>query len=94
MHPLVQSHRSDILALAESHGLRDVRLFGSMARDDSNETSDVDLLVALAPGATGLALGGMLMDVQDLLHCKVDVVTEAGLHPAFRQRVLREAKRL
>ena len=94
MHPLIQSHRSDILALAESHGLRDVRLFGSMARDDSNETSDVDLLVALAPGATGLALGGMLMDVQDLLHCKVDVVTEAGLHPAFRQRVLREAKRL
>lgn len=94
MHPLIQSHRSHILALAESHGLRDVRLFGSMARDDSNETSDVDLLVALAPGATGLALGGMLMDVQDLLHCKVDVVTEAGLHPAFRQRVLREAKRL
>ena len=94
MHPLIQSHRSDILALAESHGLRDVRLFGSMARDDSNETSDVDLLVALAPGATGLALGGMLMDVQDLLHCKVDVVTEAALHPAFRQRVLREAKRL
>lgn len=92
MHPLIQSHRSDILALAESHGLRDVRLFGSMARDDSNETSDVDLLVALAPGATGLALGGMLMDVQDLLHCKVDVVTEAGLHPAFRQRVLREAR--
>lgn len=94
MHPLVQSHRSDILALAESHGLCDVRLFGSMARDDSNETSDVDLLVALAPGATGLALGGMLMDVQELLHCKVDIVTEAGLHPAFRQRVLREAKRL
>lgn len=94
MHPLIQAHRSAILALAEYHGLRDVRLFGSMARDDSNETSDVDLLVTLAPSATGLALGGMLMDVQDLLHCKVDVVTEAGLHPAFRQRVLREAKRL
>lgn len=94
MHPLVQTHRSDILALAERHGLRDVRLFGSMARDDSNEMSDVDLLVTLAPGTTGLALGGMLMDVQDLLGCKVDIVTEAGLHPAFRQRVLREAKRL
>lgn len=94
MHPLVQTYRSEILALAERHGLRDVRLFGSMARDDSNETSDVDLLVTLAPGTTGLALGGMLMDVQDLLRCKVDIVTEAGLHPAFRQRVLREAKRL
>lgn len=92
MHPLIQSHRSDILALADHHGLRDVRLFGSMARDDGNDASDVDLLVTLAPGATGLALGGMLMDVQDLLHRRVDIVTEAGLHPAFRQRVLQEAK--
>ena len=94
MHPLVESHRTEILQLARHHGLRDVRLFGSMARDDSNDASDVDLLVTLAPGATGLALGGMLMDVQDLLHRRVDIVTEAGLHPAFRQRVLREAKRL
>lgn len=94
MHPLIQTHRSDILALADHHGLRDVRLFGSMARDDGNDASDVDLLVTLAPGATGLALGGMLMDVQDLLHRRVDIVTEEGLHPAFRQRVLREAKRL
>ena len=92
MHPLIQTHRSDILALAHHHGLRDVRLFGSMARDDGNDASDVDLLVTLAPGATGLALGGMLMDVQDLLHRRVDIVTEAGLHPAFRQRVLQEAK--
>ena len=94
MHPLIQTHRSDILALAHHHGLRDVRLFGSMARDDGNDASDVDLLVTLAPGATGLALGGMLMDVQELLHRRVDIVTEAGLHPAFRQRVLREAERL
>lgn len=94
MHPLIQTHRSAILALAEHHGLRDVRLFGSMARDDGDSASDVDLLVTLAPGATGLALGGMLMDVQDLLRRKVDIVTEAALHPAFRQRVLREAKRL
>ena len=94
MHPLIESHRAEILDLAHHHGLRDVRLFGSMARDDGNDASDVDLLVTLAPGATGLALGGMLMDVQDLLHRRVDIVTEAGLHPAFRQRVLREAKRL
>lgn len=94
MHPLIQTHRKEILALAESHGLLDVRVFGSMARDDWNDESDVDLLVALAPGTSGLALGGMLMDVQDLLNRKVDIVTEAGLHPAFRQRVLREAQRL
>ena len=59
MHPLVETQRSEILALAEHHGLRDVCLFGSMARDDSNDASDMDLLVTLAPGATGLALGGI-----------------------------------
>jgi len=46
----------------------------------------------LPPGKTGLALGALLMDVQDLLGRRVDVVTESCLHPAFRARVLREAE--
>lgn len=91
MHPLIETHRAEIRALAERHGLCNVRLFGSMARDDWEDSSDVDLLVTLSPEATGLALGGLLMDVQDLLHRRVDVVTEAGIHPAFRERVLQEA---
>ena len=91
MHPLINAHRAEIVALAERHGLRQVRLFGSMARGDWNDASDVDLLVELAPGATGLALGGLLMDVQKLLQRKVDVVTEGALHPALRKRVLSEA---
>ena len=91
MHPLINAHRAEIVALAKRHGLRQVRLFGSMARGDWNDASDVDLLVELAPGATGLALGGLLMDVQKLLQRKVDVVTEGALHPALRERVLSEA---
>lgn len=91
MHPLIEKHRTEILALAERHGVRDVRIFGSMARGDANDTSDVDLLVSLSPGRTGLALGGLLMDVQKLLRRRVDVVTERGLHPALRDRVLKEA---
>ena len=94
MHPLVKSHRAQILAIANHHGVSDVRVFGSMARGDANENSDVDLLVTLPPGKTGLALGGLLMDVQDLLQRRVDVVTERALHPAMRERVLREAKSL
>ena len=66
MHPLIEAHRSEIRALAEHHGIRDVRVFGSMARGDADETSDVDLLVTLPSGRTGLALGGLLMDVQKL----------------------------
>ena len=92
MRPLIESQRSEIRALADRHGFDDVRVFGSMARGDVDEQSDVDLLVNLPAGKTGLALGALLMDVQDLLGQRVDVVTENCLHPAFRSRVLREAQ--
>ncbi len=65
-----------------------------MARGDADDSSDVDLLVSLPPDKTGLALGGLLADVQDLLHRRVEVVTERALHPALRNRVLREAQPL
>ena len=94
MHPLIEQHRTEILALAEHHGVRDVRVFGSMARGDADDASDVDLLVSLPPERTGLALGGLLMDVQDRLRRRVHVVTEASLHPAFRDQVLDEAEAL
>jgi uncharacterized protein len=94
MHPLIEQHRARIRALAARYGVENVRVFGSMARDEADADSDLDLLVSLAPGRSGLALGGLLMDIQDLTHRKVDVVTEAGLHPAIRERVLREAQSL
>ena len=94
MHPLIEAHRTEILALAERHGVVDVRVFGSMARGDADVGSDVDLLVSLMPEKTGLALGGLLMDVQDLLQRRVEVVTEGCLHPALRDRVLKEAEPL
>ena len=91
MHPLIEQHRAEIRALAERRGITDVRVFGSMARGDANEASDVDLLVTLPPGKSGLALGGLLVDVQDLLGRRVDVLTEPALHPMLRLRVLLEA---
>ena len=94
MHALIESHREEIRVLAERHGLRDVRVFGSMARGDADDASDVDLLVTLPPGRTGLALGALLMEVQDLLGRRVHVVTERSLHPALRERVLGEARML
>lgn len=94
MHPLIEAHRDKILTLAERHGVRNVRVFGSMARGDADDTSDVDLLVSLAPDKTGLALGALLMDVQRLLGRRVEVLTESGLHPAIRDRVLKEAQPL
>jgi predicted nucleotidyltransferase len=94
MHPLIEAHRDEIRVLARRQGIYDVRVFGSMARGDADENSDVDLLVTLPPGKSGLALGGLLMDVEELLHRRVDLVTEAALHPALRERVLREAQPL
>ena len=94
MHSLIENHRAEILALAERHGIHNVRVFGSMARGDADDASDVDLLVSLPPGTSGLALGGLLMDVQDLLQRRVEVVTDRALHPALRDHVLKEAQPL
>ena len=91
MHPLIESHRDELIALARRRGLTRVRVFGSMGRGDADGDSDVDLLVTLTPGTSALALGGLLMDAEELLGRRVDVVTEASLHPALRDRVLADA---
>ena len=88
MHPLIETHRAELLALARRRGVTGVRIFGSMSRGDGSDNSDVDLLVTLAPGTSALALGGLLLDAQDLLGRRVDVATEASLHPALRERVI------
>ncbi len=94
MHVLIEQHRTEILAIAERHGIRDVRVFGSMARSDADDASDVDLLVSLPPQKTGLSLGALLMEAQELLQRRVEVVTEKSLHPALRERIMQEAQPL
>lgn len=91
MDALVEKNRQQILSLARKNGVRNVRVFGSMARNDANEESDLDLLVELEEGKSGFALGGFLKDVSRLVHRKVDVVTEKSLHSAIHDKVLREA---
>ena len=88
---LVSEKRDEILRLAALHGAHNVRVFGSVARGEADEASDLDLLVDLEPGRGLLDLGGLLMDVQALLDRPVDVVTERGLRERIRERVLREA---
>ena len=90
----VQSRREDILRLAARRGARNVRSFGSVARNEAGPDSDVDFLVDLEPGRSLLDLGGLLVHLQKLMGCKVDVVTETGLRPRLRPRVLREAQPL
>jgi len=88
---LLKEKRDEILRIAAKHGARNVRVFGSVARGDSDEKSDVDLLVDMESGRSLLDLGGLLMDLQELLGCEVDVITENGLKKRIRERVLSEA---
>jgi predicted nucleotidyltransferase len=87
----LKARREAILAIAERYGARDLRVFGSVVRDQADAASDIDFLVELEPDRTLFDLGGLLMDLQEHLHCKVDVMTPAMLKPRVRERVLREA---
>jgi len=91
VNELLKNKRAEIFRIATQHGARNVRIFGSVARGEARPDSDVDFLVDMEEGRSLLDLGGLLMDLQDLLHCKVDVVTEKGLRERIRHRVLREA---
>ncbi|SDX75870.1 hypothetical protein SAMN05421644_11225 [Allochromatium warmingii] len=91
MNALIEQNRAQIRLLAAKRGIRNVRLFGSMARNTASQNSDVDLLVELEDGRSGLALGGFLQDVSELLGKKVDIVTEQSLHRKIREQVLKEA---
>ena len=88
---LLQSKREEILRIAANHGAYNVRVFGSVARGEADEQSDIDLLVNMEKGRSLFDLGGLLADLEDLLGCNVDVVTEDGLRDRIRNRVLKEA---
>lgn len=90
----LRRRRTEILEVANARGATRVRVVGSVARGDATESSDVDFLVDLEPGRGLLDLGGLLMDLQDLLGHDVDVTTEAGLRPRVARRVLADAVEL
>ena len=88
---LLKHKREDVLRVAARYGAYNVRIFGSVARGEADEASDLDVLLIWSRGAAYLILGGLLMELQELLGLQVDVVTEQGLRPRIGERVLREA---
>ncbi|MEO8351670.1 MAG: nucleotidyltransferase family protein [Chthoniobacteraceae bacterium] len=89
---LIAHHREAILALGARHGAVNVRVFGSVARGEDDERSDVDLLTRLNPGRGFDDLVRFHDAVEALLGCKVDVLTEhAGMRPRLRQHLERDA---
>ncbi|MCX7781866.1 MAG: nucleotidyltransferase family protein [Negativicutes bacterium] len=87
---LLESKKQDIFATAARYGAYNIRVFGSVARGDADENSDIDFLVELEPGRSLLDLGGLLIELQELLGCSVDVVTVNGLKERIREQVLNE----
>lgn len=87
----LRERRTEIESIARAHGATRIRVFGSVARGDASESSDLDLLVDLDEGRGLFDLGALLMDLRDLLGCEVDVATGGGLRPRVAQRVLAEA---
>ena len=83
--------RAAILAIAARHGVQRVRLFGSFARGEAREDSDVDLLIEAGPRTPPWFPGGLLLDVEEELGRRVDAAEENTLHPLIRDRVLHEA---
>ncbi len=87
----LRRRRDRLEALAARHGATRLRVFGSVARGEASSASDVDFVVAMAPGRSHFDLGALQLDLSDELGCKVDVVSERGLGPRHRERIQAEA---
>jgi len=88
----LRENREQIREIAERHGARNIRVFGSAARGDTRDDSDVDFLIEAGENTSPWFPAGLVLDLEELLGCKVDVVTEKALHEIIRENVLREAQ--
>lgn len=91
---ILADKREDILRLAQQYGATHLRVFGSVVRGAATEQSDIDFLVAFEPDRSLLDLIGFKQDLQHLLGRQVDVVSEGGLSPYLRDKILHEAQPL
>ena len=88
---VLQAKREEIMRIAAKHGARNVRIFGSVARGEADARSDIDFLIELEAGRSLFDHAALLLELEELLDRRVDVVTERGLRSRIRERVLREA---
>jgi predicted nucleotidyltransferase len=94
LEELIDRRRVEIGEIAARHGVIRLRVFGSVARGESRPDSDLDLLVETGPQTSTWFPAGLILDLESLLGCRVQVVTEAGLLPDLRESVLKDARPL
>lgn len=88
------THRDKLLAIAAGHGASNLRVFGSVAKGNDKEGSDIDILVDVPFGTSLFQFAGLVIDFEETLGVKVDLCTEAQLHPKLKNRILAEARAL
>lgn len=88
---VIRDKREEIRRIAAAHGVVSIRVFGSVARGDAGPESDVDFLVEVGPKTSSWFPAGLVLDLQDLLGRRVEVVTERALNADLREHVLQEA---
>jgi predicted nucleotidyltransferase len=88
---VLRGKREEILAIAARHGARNVRVFGSVARGEASEDSDVDFLIEVSGPTTPWFPGGLVFELENLLGRRVDVAEVDALREPVREQVLREA---
>ncbi len=88
---IIQEKRDEICAVAAKHGAHNVRIFGSVVRGEAGPNSDIDFLIDVGPSTSSWFPAGLILDLQEILGRRVEVVTEKALSPFIRDYVLREA---
>ena len=89
----LRSKREKIYDIASEYGVSNIRIFGSVARGEESEDSDVDLLVSInyKNYGSGFARVDFKNRIEKFLHHKVDILTEKSLHPSIKQTIIKEA---
>ena len=91
IYELIKNKRDEIIKVAAKYGARNVRIIGSVARMEANSNSDIDFLVEMESGRTLLDHAALILELEELLQCKVDIASDRGLRKRVRETVLMEA---
>ncbi|MGA2120943.1 MAG: nucleotidyltransferase family protein [Methanoregula sp.] len=91
LYERITAKRDKILLLADRFGIKNIRIFGSVARHEAREGSDIDFLVEFPFGTSLLTHAAFQRELAELLGCDVDVASVNGLRDQIRHSVIQEA---